>query len=104
MNESEARRAELLKRTKKLYNDDRFVPAVHPRYGHIYKDLYAGEQKERPKGSFFFRLTLGVLCFLCFVWMDYGNISVANVSSSRIINQIEKQFDWKDIREVWKKL
>ena len=71
--------------------------------GHIYHDLYDNAE-ERPKSSFFFRLTLGVLCFVCYVWIDYGKVNVANVSSDKIVNQIEKQMDLKDIQAVWKKL
>ena len=41
---------------------------------------------------------------LCYVWIDYGKVNVANVSSDKIVNQIEKQMDLKDIQAVWKKL
>ncbi|MCI6464432.1 MAG: hypothetical protein MSA90_03035 [Faecalicatena sp.] len=104
MNDSEARRRELLRQTKKLYNEDSFIPAVHPRYGNIYHDLYEDGTAQQPKGSFFFRLSLGILCFICYVWVDYGKINVANVSSDQIVNQIEKQMDMKDIEAVWKSL
>ena len=103
MNESEERRRQLLRQTRRLYNEDSFIPAVHPRYGHIYHDLY-DDAEERPKSTFFFRLTLGVLCFVCYVWIDYGKVNVANVSSDKIVNQIEKQMHLKDIQAVWKKL
>lgn len=104
MNDSEERRRELLRQTRRLYNEDSFVPAVHPRYGHIYHDLYDEQPGDRPKSSFFFRLSLGVLVFICYVWMDYGKLDVANVNSAQIVNQIEKQMDLKDIEAVWKKL
>ncbi len=104
MNDSEARRRELLRQTKRLYNEDNFIPAVHPRYGNIYHDLYDNGAAEAPKNSFFFRLSLGILCFICYVWVDYGKITVANVSSDQIVNQIEKQMDLQDIKEVWKSL
>ncbi|PWJ52309.1 hypothetical protein [Faecalicatena contorta] len=104
MNESEERRRELLRQTRKLYNEDSFIPAIHPRYGHIYHDLYEDDMQDRPKNSFFFRLSLGILCFICYVWMDYGKLNVANVSSDKIVNQIERQTDLKELKEVWKKL
>lgn len=104
MNESEERRRALLRQTKRLYNEDRFIPAVHPRYGHIYNDLYKEEGQDRPKNSFFFRVTLGVLCFICYVWIDYGKVNVANVSSDKIVNQIEHQMELENLQEVWKKL
>lgn len=103
MNESEERRRQLLKQTKRLYNEDRFIPAVHPRYGHIYKDLY-DEEETPPQNSFYFRLMLGIICFVCYVWIDYGEIKVASVSSNQIVHQIEKEMDLKEIKAVWKNL
>lgn len=103
MNESEERRRQLLKQTKRLYNEERFIPAVHPRYGHIYKDLYE-EEENLPQNSFYFRLMLGILCFVCYVWIDYGEIKVANVSSNQIVHQIEKEMDLTEIKAVWKNL
>ena len=40
MNESELRRQELLRQTRRLYNDHNELPAVHPRYGRICSSLY----------------------------------------------------------------
>lgn len=104
MNETEERRKKLLMQTRKLYGEERFIPAVHPRYGHIYHNLYDNGAEEQPKNSFFYRLTLGILCFICFVWMDYGKVNVASVNSDKIVNQIEKQMELKDIKDVWKAL
>ncbi|HCR83296.1 hypothetical protein [Muricomes intestini] len=104
MNESEERRRELLRQTRKLYNEDVGIPAVHPRYGHIYHDLYGDDEERRPKNSFYFRLILAVLCFVCYIWIDYGKIDVANVNSEKIVNQIEHQLELKDIQAVWKNL
>lgn len=104
MNESEERRRQLLRQTKRLYEENSFIPAIHPRYGHIYHDLYDKENKEGPKGSFFFRFSLGLLCFICYVWMDYGKMDVASVNSDKIRTQIEKQMDLDTVEEVWKNL
>ncbi|CUX44234.1 hypothetical protein [Clostridium sp. C105KSO13] len=104
MNEAEQRRKDLLRQTRKLYNEDGGIPAVHPRYGRIYHDLYGGDEETRPKNSFYFRLILAVLCFVCYIWIDYEKIDVANVNSGKIINQIERQLELKDIKSVWKSL
>lgn len=103
MNESEARRRELLRQTRKLYDDSR-IPAVHPRYGNLYKELYHEEDEDVQGGSFIFRLTLGILLFVCYVWMDYAQVPVMDVSSDQIVTQIEKQMDAEDLQEVWKNL
>lgn len=104
MNESEERRRKLLAQTRKLYGDDHFIPAVHPRYGNIYHSLYDDGTVEKQKSTFLYRLSLGILCFVCYVWMDYGKVHVANVSSDGIVRQIERQMDLKDIQDVWRAL
>ena len=106
MNDSEMRRRELLRQTRKLYDDRRDIPAVHPRYGRIYHDLYKNgdEEQETPGGTFYIRLVIGILCFVCFVYMDQSKVKVADVDSRAIVNQIEKNMDADTIKEVWKAL
>lgn len=106
MNDSEMRRRELLQQTKRLYDERRDIPAVHPRYGRIYHDLYPKEegQKEQTGGSFYFRLVIGILCFICFVYMDQSNAGVAEVNSTSIVNEIEKDIDMNTVMEVWKNM
>ena len=92
MNDSEMRRRELLRQTRRLYDDKREIPAVHPRYGRIYHNLYednSGEQ-EASGGTFYIRLVIGILCFVCFVYMDQSKAEIAQVNSTAIVNQIEK--------------
>lgn len=103
MNDSEERRRELLMQTRRLY-DDSWIPAVHPRYGNVYRELYKGAKEEPEGGSFVFRLALGILLFVCYVWMDYSQVPVMNVNSDQIVTQIEKQMDVKELQEVWKNL
>ena len=103
MNESEKRRRDLLRQTRKLYDENSTLPAVHPRYGHLIHELYEDEEKQ-PKGSFFMRAVLGALCFLCYVWIDSSNIEVADVSSNQIAEQIERQMDTETLKEVWRQL
>ena len=106
MNDSEMRRRELLRQTRKLYDDRREIPAIHPRYGRIYHDLYkdSAEEPDRNGGSFYFRLVIGILCFICFVYMDQNNADVAKVNSTSIVEQIERDFDIDTVIEAWKKL
>ena len=105
MNDSEMRRRELLRQTRKLYNERQDIPAVHPRYGRIYHNLYgAGDDgAEQVKGSFYLRLVIGILCFICFVYMDQSKAEVAQVNSTTIVNQIEKTEDAETEKEVCKK-
>lgn len=106
MNESEMHRRELLKQARRLYEDRREIPAVHPRYGRIYHDLYPENKgmKEQTGGSFYLRLVIGILCFICFVYMDQSSAGVAEVNSDSITEEIGKDLDLEKIAEVWKEL
>ncbi len=98
MNHSEERRRELLRQTRQLY-DDSWIPAVHPRYGNICRNLY-GTDEEVQGGSFVLRLSLVILLFVCYVWMDYAEVPVMNVDSKQIVTQIEKQMNMEELQEV----
>ena len=104
MNESDRRRRELLRQTRKLYDENISLPAVHPRYGNIIHELYETDEQAEPKNSFFFRAAIGLLCFVCYVCVDANQIKVAEVGSEQIVNQIEKQMDVEVLEEVWKQL
>lgn len=108
MNDSEMRRRELLRQTRKLYDDRKEIPAVHPRYGRICQDLYGSKDSERESsgGTFFLRLVVSILCFVCFVYMEQSDAEVARVDSTAIVNQIEREIDIdaEDIIEAWKSL
>ena len=52
MNDSEMRRRELLRQTRRLYDDKREIPAVHPRYGRIYHNLYENNTEEQEPYKF----------------------------------------------------
>ena len=106
MNDSEMRRRELLRQTRRLYDDKKEIPAVHPRYGRIYHDLYENntEEQEPSGGTFYIRLVIGILCFVCFVYMDQSKAEIAQVNSVAIVNQIEKDVDTDAIVEAWKSL
>ena len=102
MNDSEVRRRELLRQTRKLYDDKQEIPAVHPRYGSLYHDLYdeKAEKQNSQSSSFYIRLVVSILCFICFVYMDQSNVSVAEVDSTAIVHQIEQDLDVESIREA----
>lgn len=102
--EAEERRKELLRRARQEsgYGGNGF-PAVHSRYRNAYRELYGGEQCAE-KSTFYLRCMIAGLCFICFMWMEQEEVTVASVSSRKVVSQIEKQFDTKEIRAVWKKL
>ena len=67
MNETEERRKELLRQARQMYDEDRFIPAVHPRYRNLYQDLYEPDEKQVPNSSFSFRLYVS-----CYLHAMYG--------------------------------
>ena len=97
-------RRDLLRQTRKLYDENTSLPAVHPRYGNLIHELYDKEGQEEPHSSFFIRAALGILCFVCYVCIDTNKIEVAEVGSEQIVNQIEKQKNVEALEEVWKQL
>ncbi len=100
MNDSEKRRQRLLEQTRELYGEKRTIPAVHPRYGAAYRQIYSDEQ-QIPPSSFGIRLFLCLLLFAAFVSMDKNKSEVMHVDSSRIVDEITTDLD---VVEVWKEL
>ena len=101
MNDSEKRRQRLLEQTREMYNDRRSVPAVHPRYGAAYHQIYGDEQQGIGAGTFGIRMFLCLLLFAAFVSMDKNKSEVMHVDSSRIVDEISTDLD---VAEVWKEL
>ena len=62
--------------------------------GHIYHELYdtpdSGEG-EHHSGSFFARLMLAVFLFLSFVYIEQNHLKPADISSTQIVNEIQKE-------------
>lgn len=101
MNDSEKRRKRLLEQTRELYGEKRSIPAVHPRYGAAYHQIYGDEQQQVPPSSFGIRLFLCLVLFAAFVSMDKNNSEVMHVDSNRIVDEIMTDLD---VVEVWKEL
>lgn len=104
MNETEERRRELLRQTRKLYDERERMPAVHPRYGSVYHVLYEESESERQGNSFWLRLAVSVLLFICFVYMEQNNTAFSSISCNGIVKEIEKDGAAEQLMEVWKKL
>ncbi len=47
------------------------------------------------------RLVICILCFIFFVYMDQNHAEVANVNSTKIINEIERDVELEAVKEVW---
>ena len=93
MNESQERREELLRMSRQKWRKGS-IPAVHPRYQHVYRGLYGEHSSEENGGSSFFaRMFISFLIFGMFVAADYTGEKIWKYTPSQIVSQIEYQPD-----------
>lgn len=55
------------------------------------------DTNNKPKSTLGFRFILCILGFICYILFDYGKMSVSNIDSQVVRNQIEKQWDLQSI-------
>lgn len=79
-------RERLLKNARSHYFQNE-IPAVHPRYGAIYHNLYA--QTSETKSSLGIRVIISLLLFLLFMALEQGYFTDAPFTPTQIIEQIE---------------
>ena len=65
MNESQKRREELLKNTRKLYDSEKKGTYIHPRYQSGY--VFSEKEKKEETSSLGIRILFSMLLFLVFV-------------------------------------
>lgn len=97
--ETSRRRKKLLEETRRLYQEQNKNPAIHPRYQALHKSLY--DQEYTPQNnSLKLRILLSILCFVCYMILDYGNIGIAHFDSNIIHENIRYQMQLYEISEV----
>ena len=85
-----------MEQTRELYSDRRSIPAVHPRYGMAYREIY-GEDQIPVRGTLGLRAFLCFMLFAVFVTMK----TQEKEDSDRIVEEITYDLD---VAEVWKNL
>lgn len=99
MNESQRRREELLSEARRnnstmFRNFSGTIPAVHPRYRAVYRNLYGYEQEEAPAGTTLgTRIFISLVLFAVFAAADYNGEKIWNYTPSQIASEIQKQPD-----------
>lgn len=88
MNDSEKRRQALLRETRRLYPDNR-TPAIHPRYGAIYSNLYSRDAQPE-ESSLGVRIFISLILFALFAAADYNNETLLKYSSEQIVSEIQQ--------------
>ncbi len=105
--ESEVRRRRLWEENRRRQrNTGMIIPAIHPRYGRLYRELYpdgleqsAGngaedlDKKENSRGSFTTRLILSTFLFLVFLYVSQNSVELQGISSHEIIEKIQENHD-----------
>lgn len=105
--ESEVRRRRLWEENRRRQrNTGMITPAIHPRYGRLYRELYpdgleqsAGngaedlDKKENSRGSFTTRLILSTFLFLVFLYVSQNSVELQGISSHEIIEMIQENQD-----------
>ena len=101
VSDTERRRRELLEQTRYRYRESE-IPAVHPRYGSAYMDLYGIE--ETGKNTLGIRTVICMILFAVFVFMQNEGKDILHINSTKIIQEVTKNPDITDLVEVWKDL
>ena len=105
--ESEVRRRRLWEENRRRQrNTGMITPAIHPRYGRLYRELYpdgleqsAGngaedlDKKENSRGSFTTRLILSTFLFLVFLYVSQNSVELQGINSHEIIEMIQENHD-----------
>lgn len=89
MTDTEKRRTALLQQTRKIYSENYAPPAIHPRYGAIYQNLYKKEREEKPTSSFGVRVVIAILLFGLFFVANQNGMKEAEM----VVNEIQQEFD-----------
>lgn len=92
MNDSEKRRQALLRETRRLYPDNR-PPAIHPRYGAIYNDLYPSNNSNG-ESSLGVRILISLILFALFAYSNTNHLELGTYSLSTLTTEIQSQPDW----------
>lgn len=105
--ESEVRRRRLWEENRRRQrNTGMITPAIHPRYGRLYRELYPDgleqsarngaedlDKQENSRGSFTTRLILSTFLFLVFLYVSQNSVELQGISSHEIIEKIQENHD-----------
>lgn len=70
---------------------------------HTYQSFpitYNHDPKPEQKSTLGLRVMICILGFICYVFLDYGNVKISNISTRTVLNQIEKQVSIQQMLEL----
>ena len=89
------RRMELLNQTKGMRAHS-FDVRENDRYGRYNRCEKLDRETRQPKSTLGMRIMICVVIFVCYVLLDYGDISVKNVNTTTVLQQIGKNVQLGD--------
>ena len=98
MTETERRRNELLRETRKIYNEKYAPPAIHPRYQNAYQSIYKTNPRERQNSTFLARLLIAILLFGAFFAANQKGLKEAETVANEITSEFEGFVDLQIFR------
>ena len=115
--ESELRRRELLRETRRLnQNQAPFLPAVHPRYQRIYRGLYpegitegrgtelhSSEREKEESGtgsSFTTRILVSALLFVGYIFICQSPGLVKNLDGGQVVELVQEKIQVEELTGV----
>ena len=96
MNSCEKRRQKLLEETRRLYSDRYISPAIHPRYGFFYDQLYEKDSKEKGS-SFELRVFLCLLILAAFITISKNEAFAEQYNTDEVIECISTNMEILDM-------
>ena len=89
MTETERRRNELLRETRKIYTEKYAPPAIHPRYHNAYQSIYKTTPRKKQNSTFLARVLIAILLFSAFFAANQKGLKEAET----VVNEITSEFD-----------
>lgn len=82
---------EAMLKEARMYHSGMDIPAVHPRYRAVYKNMYAVEEEKQPS-TLRIRILLCLILFALYAALDQGEFSEVPFTSTQISLEIEAPF------------
>ena len=98
MTETERRRNELLRETRKIYNEKYAPPAIHPRYQNAYQSIYKTNSNEKQNTGFLTRIVIACLLLGAFYVASLKGLKEAQMVANEIVSEFDGFVDLEIFR------
>lgn len=88
---SDQKMREAMLKEARMYHSGMDIPAVHPRYGSIYKNMY-NVKEEKQQSTLRIRILTCLILFALYAALDQGEFADVPFTSTQISLEIEAPF------------